>query len=487
MKTLTLLLALLPAAAFAAPRRKRVPPPPPKTPTMTIVSRAVQRGELLLIAVEDNSAKVPPTARLHGRALEFFQGASTGTWLAFYGIDLDESTGAAKLSAILRDARGKAVAQVEELTIGAGRFPTEELKVAQKYVTPQKSASERAEAEAATLHELFVHGEEKRLFEGNFVSPIPGAPTARFGERRVFNGQPRAPHSGMDLRAKLGVKVRAPAAGRVVLAGSLYFSGNTIVLDHGLGVTTLYAHLSKMFVAKDDMVKKGQVIGLVGKTGRVTGPHLHWGLKFREARVDPFSLVALDLDQYLKPRSTNPLNRSAACERTDLPPAPKWGRPVRGLRARLRPLKEAYAPGDPVSLLVELQNVGKKSAFIDFVRDPAARPVVLGLNRAPQAYSTLASSATARLATEQIKIPPMKILCFEQNADADGALLARETTSYALTYGTEFLYSSTSTARVGIWRGLLTSRPAAVAVSTASAAASAPEAPEPAEPSSDAP
>ncbi len=421
--------------------------------------------------MEDNSAKLPPTARLHGRALEFFQAASTGTWLAFYGIDLDESTGAAKLTAILRDARGKPHKQVEELTVGAGTFPTEELKVAQKFVTPQKSDAERAEAEASQLHDLFVHGEEKRLFEGDFASPIPGAATARFGERRIFNGQPRAPHSGMDLRAKMGVPVRAPAAGRVVLAGPLYFSGNTIVLDHGLGLITLYAHLSKMRVKKDDLVKKGQIIGNVGKTGRVTGPHLHWGLKFREARVDPFSLVALDLDAYLKPRSANPLFRSAACERADLPPAPPWGRAALGLRARLRPLKDSYAPGERLSFLVELQNVGRRSAFIDFVRDPAARAVVLGLNGPPQAFSTLASSATVRLTTEQIKIPPKKILCFEQDADASGALLARETTSYALTYGTEFLYTSTSTARAGIWRGRLSSRPVAVTVSSAAPAA----------------
>jgi hypothetical protein len=161
------------------------------------------------------------------------------------------------------------------------------------------------------------------------------------------------------------------------------------------------------------------------------------------------------------------LLRSGACARADLPPAPTWGRARRGLRARLRPLKSSYAPGETVSLLIELQNVGRRSAFLDFVRDPAARATVLGLNVPPQPYATLASSATARLSTEQIKIPPKKILCFEQSVDAEGTLLARETTSYALTYGTEFLYSSTSTARVGIWRGTLTSRPAEVVVSTA--------------------
>jgi hypothetical protein len=273
----------------------------------------------------------------------------------------------------------------------------------------------------------------------------------------------------MDLRARKGTRVRAPAAGKVVLAGPLFFSGNTIILDHGLGLTTLYAHLSRMLVKRGDLVKKGQVIGRVGATGRVTGPHLHWGLKFHEARIDPYSLVALDLDAYLKPPPADPLKMSAACERKDLPPAPGWGRPRRGLRARIRPLEAAYAPGAPLAFLVEIQNVGKRSAFLDFVREDDARAAVLGFNRPPEPFSALASSETERLATEQVKIAPRRVLCFEQDRDAGGPLLARETAGYSLSYDTEFLYASTAAARSGIWRGKLTSRPAEVVVSTGAA------------------
>jgi murein DD-endopeptidase MepM/ murein hydrolase activator NlpD len=454
MTSLLLALALSAARASSA------------EPTLAVQSRAVQRGEILLVIVEGENRKKPPTAEFRGRALDFFPAASTGTWLAFVGLDLDASTGPAVLQAVLRDAAGRAVRKTEALTVEPGRFPVEELKVAQKFVTPAKTDAERAEGESVKLHRLFTHGEEKRLFEGSFAPPIPGAATARFGERRVFNGQPRAPHSGMDLKARKGVPVRAPAAGRVVLAGPLYFSGNTVVLDHGLGLTTLYAHLSKMSVKPGDLVKKGQLLGKVGATGRVTGPHLHWALKLREARVDPYSLAALDLDAYLKPRAADPLKKSAACDRTDLPPAPKWGRTVKGLRARARPLKDAYAPGEAMTFLVEIQNVGAKSAFLDFVRDPDARAAVLGFNRAPEPYSALASSATVKFATEQVKIPRRRALCFEQDRDAGGPLLARETSGYALTYGTDFLYASTATARAGIWRGRLESRPAAVVVST---------------------
>jgi murein DD-endopeptidase MepM/ murein hydrolase activator NlpD len=438
-------------------------------PTLAIQSRAVQRGEVLLVIVEGEAAKKPPTAEFQGKALEFFPAASTGTWLAFIGLDLDAPTGPAPLKAVLHDPSGRAVSRTETLDVGPGKFPVQELTVAQKFVTPAKSDAERAEGEALKVHELYAHGEEKRLFEGRFDPPIPGAATARFGERRIFNGQPRSPHSGMDLKAKKGVPVRSPAAGKVVLAGPLYFSGNTIIVDHGLGLTTLYAHLSRMSVKRGDMVKKGQLLGKVGATGRVTGPHLHWALKFHEARVDPYSLVALDLDSLLRPRAADPLKRSAVCDRADLPPAPPWGKPRGGLRARVRPLRSAYAPGAPIDFLVEIQNVGKKSAFLDFVRDANARAAVLGFNRAPEPFSSLASSATARLATEQVKIGPKKSLCFEQDRDAGGPLLARETTSYSLSYGTEFLYASTATARAGIWRGTLNSRPVEVVVSTAGA------------------
>lgn len=437
-------------------------------PRLGVESRAVRPGEMLLFIVEGEDPKTPPDATFRGDKLDFFAGASTGTWLAFTGLDLETSPGPAVLEAVLRDRSGRKTRKTETLTVEPSSFPVHELSVAQRFVTPPKSDEERAEGEAAKLHRLFTRGEQKRLFEGRFDSPIPNARTSNFGERRIFNGQPRAPHSGMDLRAKKGTPVRAPAAGRVVLADRLFFQGNTVVLDHGLGLTTLYAHLSKIAVKPGDMVKKGQVIGKVGATGRVTGPHLHWALKWKTARIDPFSLVALDLDARLKPVSTDPLKRSPACARADLPLAPRWGRTSQGLRARIRPLKTGYLPGENLSMLVEVQNAGKKNAFIDLVIDPTLRAATLGFNRPPVPYSQLPSSATARLATTQIKIPPGKVLCFEQDRDAGGPLTA-SSTDYALDYGTQFLYASTAAARAGIWRGHLFSRPATVVVSTATA------------------
>ncbi|MDE2490063.1 MAG: M23 family metallopeptidase [Elusimicrobia bacterium] len=456
--------ALLLAAALAAPAAAR--------PTLDVQGRAVRQGELLLVVVAGNSAKAAPSAEFRGRALGFFYAPSSGTWLAFLPLDVDASTGPAELAAVLREPGGRALRDSRTLDVAPGDFRVRRVSVPAASA-PARTDAERVEDEDARLRDLFARGETPRLFRGSFAAPIRGARASGFGARRVVDGEPRAPNSAQDLRARAGTPVRAPADGRVVLAGRLFLSGLTVVLDHGQGLTTLYSHLSRVAVRSGQTVRKGRVIGRVGRSGRSRIPHLRWALRAGGARVDPYSLLALDLDAYLDPPPPDPLRMSPDCARKDLPPPPRWGRPLRGLRARVRALKPAYVPGERVSLLVELQNVGRRSAFIDFVRDPAARGIVLGFNRGPAPFSELASSATARLLTEQVRIPPRRVLCFEQDQDASGPLTARATTGYALTYGTGFLYSS-ATARPGLWRGTLTAPAAEVIVSTSAAAPPAP-------------
>ncbi len=123
------------------------------------------------------------------------------------------------------------------------------------------------------------------------MRPVPGEPTSVFGTRRVFNGKPRSPHPGLDLRAQTGTGVRSSGAGRVVLAQELYYSGNTVIVDHGGGLFTLYAHLSEIGVGEGDEVQAGDPVGLSGATGRVTGPHLHWGAKIGNRPFDPTALL----------------------------------------------------------------------------------------------------------------------------------------------------------------------------------------------------
>lgn len=284
MKLLALAL-LLPAVCAAA------------EPRVTVATRGAAPGESALIVVEGTPKGVEPSGTLGGAKLQFWRGRH-GAWLAFAGFDLDVSTGAQRLELDLAGDRGKPHYWSQQVVVEPKAYPTQEVKVEQKYVTPPKADEERAEKEARLLARLYAERTPKPLFSGAFVSPIPGAVSSRFGERRIFNGVPKAPHGGADLRAKQGVPVKAAAGGRVVLTEDLFYSGNTVILDHGLGLYTIYCHLSRIDVKQGQVVSRGKRLGLVGATGRVSGPHLHWGAKLRGARVDPFSLVDLPLAKY---------------------------------------------------------------------------------------------------------------------------------------------------------------------------------------------
>ena len=121
--------------------------------------------------------------------------------------------------------------------------------------------------------------------------PVKGRITTEFGVRRVLNGKQRSPHSGVDIAAKVGTPVKASNGGKVLLAGSLYLSGNTVVVDHGWGMITLYAHLDRIAATKGQLVERGDTVGTVGMTGRATGPHLHFGAFIRGVKVDPLQLI----------------------------------------------------------------------------------------------------------------------------------------------------------------------------------------------------
>jgi murein DD-endopeptidase MepM/ murein hydrolase activator NlpD len=172
-------------------------------------------------------------------------------------------------------------------------WPKQEIRVDGKYVSPPPEVQKRIEDERRKVGAVLARISPERRWDMPCARPVPGDVSSVFGGQRVFNGQPRSRHRGADLRAAEGEPVLTMAGGRVVLAEEHYFSGKTVYVDHGLGLVSLYAHLSAFSVAEGDMVRAGQEIGLVGATGRVTGPHLHWGVNILRKPVDPLSLLSL--------------------------------------------------------------------------------------------------------------------------------------------------------------------------------------------------
>ncbi len=246
-----------------------------------------QPGDIVLVR-----AKLPPRAQ--GGAVHFdgrtFPGFVAGGLLhAYLGVDLDVSPGRHPL----RLDFGVAVENGEIVVVGR-TFAEERLRVARKYTHLDPATERRVADEATRLRALWSRATPSRLWSEPFVMPVKGAPGSPFGLRRFFNGMPRSPHAGLDIKAATGTIVRAANDGRVALAGDLFFTGNTVVVDHGLGLYTIYAHLSRVDVAEGAAVWRGQPIGRVGATGRVTGPHLHWGAKLGGARVDPLRLPGLE-------------------------------------------------------------------------------------------------------------------------------------------------------------------------------------------------
>jgi murein DD-endopeptidase MepM/ murein hydrolase activator NlpD len=218
-------------------------------------------------------------------------------WLTVVGVDLDMPAGDYDVPIALTFESGERRTESEQIAVREGNYPTTELSVAQRYVELNAEDQARAARESREIADLYATLTEERFWIEPFQVPIPGTTGGRnFGHRRIFNGQARAPHSGADLRAATGTPILSANRGRVVLAKELFFSGNAVFIDHGLGVYSVYLHLSDIQVGLGTMVEKGQILGLAGATGRVTGPHLHWGVRILDARIDPFTLLQLERD-----------------------------------------------------------------------------------------------------------------------------------------------------------------------------------------------
>jgi murein DD-endopeptidase MepM/ murein hydrolase activator NlpD len=218
------------------------------------------------------------------RAMVVKDGAS---WIAIIGIPLS-----APLAPRLVVVRSGDARQELEFSVEDKHYASQSLKVA-----PAQVNLSRADLERVNREKLIIDHDLSRWSDGQpemlrMEQPIPGVRSSSFGMRRIFNGESRNPHSGMDIAAPVGTPVKAPLAGTVIDTGSYFFNGNTVFVDHGRGMISMYCHLSAIEVKPGQRVAVGTTLGAVGMTGRVTGPHLHWGLSLNRAWVDPELFVS---------------------------------------------------------------------------------------------------------------------------------------------------------------------------------------------------
>jgi murein DD-endopeptidase MepM/ murein hydrolase activator NlpD len=260
----------------------------------TVVARAIQPGEVVRVDVTCECRGVAPLVSAFDLDIPLALSPDRTRWQGLIGIDVNVAPGEYPL-VLTAPHLDPQLLHETTLRVQPKKFRTRTLRVAPKYVDPPPDQVKRLLREAALLKEIY-ETVTPREWDRAFALPLTTQPNHNFGSRSVFNGQPRSPHAGIDFSSPTGTVVKAPAAGRVVLADDLYFTGNTVVIDHGGAVYSVFAHLSAMTVAGDDAVEPGATLGRVGATGRVTGPHLHWSVRLNGARVDPLSLLVATED-----------------------------------------------------------------------------------------------------------------------------------------------------------------------------------------------
>jgi|SRR5208282_5802752 len=265
----------------------------PGGPTLKASAALATQGTLLLAEVVGKTGSPNYTSEWDGKAMPLWrEGEKSAVLHGLIGIDLEKAPGKYEWKISWPGADGKPESCSQTITVRAGKFPIERLTVEKQFVNPDPEQEKRAAEDQKKMKAIYDTVTPERLWDGKFRLPLKDITTGRnFGRRRILNGETRSPHAGVDLPAMTGTPVFASQSGKIVLAEDLYYSGNTIVVDHGYGIYTMYAHLSEIGVKPEEMVQVGQEIGKVGATGRVTGPHLHWGLTIDHARVNAMEIA----------------------------------------------------------------------------------------------------------------------------------------------------------------------------------------------------
>ncbi len=245
-------------------------------------------GEVFAVRVPGADAAGPWEISFDGHRFPLWP-AADGGWEGLAAVDRDSVPGVRELRVL--GPEGEAPLAAAQVTVGTRTYAEQRLTVSESMVTLSPEDQARAGREAALIREALAGRSPRRLWAGPFRTPVEGPLSSAFGVRRLYNGKPKGYHSGLDIAAPRGTPVLAAAAGEVALAGDFFYTGNTVFLDHGLGLFTAYFHLDSLEASQGQALAAGAVLGRVGSTGRSTGAHLHWGVYLAGLKADPLSLV----------------------------------------------------------------------------------------------------------------------------------------------------------------------------------------------------
>jgi hypothetical protein len=254
-----------------------------------ISSRSIPQGDPGLIRIRVGPGEVPRVSWMK-RQVPLVPDQGEAVWTGFLGVDLNARPGLYKVAV---RSLPSGLEKDLEVRIIEKDYGVRRLTLPKRMVDLDAETLKRAKREAGIMKALWEAPPTIPLWRGPFLRPVPGDVVGAFGRRSIINNQPRSPHSGVDLKGERGMPVTAVNHGRVAFRGDHFFSGLSVVIDHGGGVQSMYFHLEEIRVQEGQMVDKGEVIGLVGSSGRATGPHLHWGIRINGARVDPMRVTVL--------------------------------------------------------------------------------------------------------------------------------------------------------------------------------------------------
>ena len=270
----------------------------------------LKQGSDAFFTVELERAPVRVTATWIGKTLSFFKTDNPKVWYALAGDDVETQPGSYDLVVTAVLPGGRVARTTKKVDIGPANFTTGSVDVAENYVEPDEAGRKQIAADEIAKTRAYARSAAKPLWSGNFAPPVNAKPTPSFGESRILNEEKSSLHRGTDYPVSEGTPVLAANSGTVVLAKEMFYEGQCVIVDHGQKFFTIYMHLTKTDVNVGDKVEKGKRLGLSGATGRVTGPHVHFGVRWNGAYLDPVELVSLTLPKMKEKTAAAPARRS---------------------------------------------------------------------------------------------------------------------------------------------------------------------------------